>query len=277
MEFSVRHSLPGRLRLHVPLLQHPSLLAEALLFYAARADHLERLIRPALAQGRWVICDRFADSSRVYQGVAGGLPPHVFDRLDELVVRPTLPDLTFVLDLAAEVGLERALQRRRAHAEADAFEKRDLSYHQRLREGFAAIASLNPGRCLLIDARHGIKELDRPVMHVLDDSGVSFQVVLTKTDKLGADELANIAERVVGDLAPHAAAYPEIHLTSALKRQGIAALRATLGSLALSGSTPAICLPSLFAVTTVVRRAEMSSPNSFGVWLRANTSAGGLS
>ena len=94
--------------------------------------------------------------------------------------------------------------------------------------------------CLLIDARHSIKELDRPMMHVLDDSGVSFQIVLTKTDKLGADELAYIAERVVGDLAPHPAAHPEIHLTSAVKRQGIAALRATLGSLALSASTPAI-------------------------------------
>jgi GTP-binding protein len=94
--------------------------------------------------------------------------------------------------------------------------------------------------CLLIDARHSIKELDRPMMHVLDDSGVSFQIVLTKTDKLGADELAHIAERVVGDLATHPAAHPEIHLTSALKRQGIAALRATLGSLALSASTPAI-------------------------------------
>jgi len=94
--------------------------------------------------------------------------------------------------------------------------------------------------CLLIDARHGIKEVDRPVMHVLDDSGVSFQIVLTKTDKLGADELAHIAERVVGDLAPHPAAHPEIHLTSALKRQGIAALRATLGSLALSVLTSAI-------------------------------------
>ena len=88
--------------------------------------------------------------------------------------------------------------------------------------------------CLLIDARHGIKEVDRPLMHLLDDSGVSFQIVLTKTDKLGAGELAQIAERVVGALAAHPAAHPEIHLTSALKRHGIAALRATLGSLALS-------------------------------------------
>jgi GTP-binding protein len=93
--------------------------------------------------------------------------------------------------------------------------------------------------CLLIDARHGIKEVDRPLMHLLNDSGVSFQIVLTKTDKLGAGELAQMAERVVGALAAHPAAYPEIHLTSALKRHGIAALRATLYSLAPSTSPPA--------------------------------------
>jgi GTP-binding protein len=92
--------------------------------------------------------------------------------------------------------------------------------------------------CLLIDARHGIKEVDRPLMRLLDDSGVSFQIVLTKTDKLGAGELAQIAERVVGALAAHPAAHPEIHLTSALKRHGIAALRATLGTLAQSSSKP---------------------------------------
>jgi GTP-binding protein len=99
--------------------------------------------------------------------------------------------------------------------------------------------------CLLIDSRHGIKEVDRPLMHLLDDSGVSFQIVLTKTDKLGAGEPAQIAERVVGALAAHPAAYPEIHLTSALKRHGIAALRATLGSLALSASKPStIAMPT---------------------------------
>jgi GTP-binding protein len=100
--------------------------------------------------------------------------------------------------------------------------------------------------CLLIDARHGIKEVDRPVMRMLDRSGVSFQIVLTKTEKLGAGELAQIAERVVGELAAHPAAHPEVHLTSALKRFGIAALRATLGSLALSPAMP----------STVVMRTE---------------------
>jgi GTP-binding protein len=99
--------------------------------------------------------------------------------------------------------------------------------------------------CLLIDARHGIKEVDRPVMRMLDRSGVSFQIVLTKTDKPDAGELAQIAERVVGELAAHPAAHPEIHLTSALKRLGIAALRATLGSLALSPSKPStVAMPT---------------------------------
>jgi GTP-binding protein len=92
--------------------------------------------------------------------------------------------------------------------------------------------------CLLIDARRGIKEVDRPLMRLLDDSGVSFQIVLTKTDKLAVGELTQIAERVVGALAAHPAAHPELHLTSALKQHGIAALRATLGTLALSSSKP---------------------------------------
>lgn len=99
--------------------------------------------------------------------------------------------------------------------------------------------------CLLIDSRHGIKEIDRLLMRMLDDSGVSFQVVLTKTDKAGAGELARVAELTVAELAAHAAAHPEIHLTSAVKRHGIAALRATLGSLALADRAPsAVVLPA---------------------------------
>lgn len=84
--------------------------------------------------------------------------------------------------------------------------------------------------CLLIDSRHGIKEADYPLMVMLDGAGVSYQIVLTKTDKVGAGELALIAERTRTEMAAHAAAHPEIHLTSALKRRGIAALRAMLGS-----------------------------------------------
>ena len=92
--------------------------------------------------------------------------------------------------------------------------------------------------CLLVDSRHGIKEIDHPLMRMLDESGVSYQVVLTKTDKAEAGGLALIAERTAAELATHTAAHPEIHLTSALKRYGIAALRATLGSLALAERAP---------------------------------------
>jgi GTP-binding protein len=87
--------------------------------------------------------------------------------------------------------------------------------------------------CLLIDSRHGIKNVDYPLILMLDDAGVSYQIVLTKTDKLGAGELVLIAERTRSEVAAHAAAHPEIHLTSALKRRGIAELRATLGSFAV--------------------------------------------
>jgi dTMP kinase len=125
-------------------------LSEALLFYAARADHLAKLIRPALAEGRWVICDRFSDSTRVYQGVAGGVPIEILDALEAMVVLPTVPDLTLVLDVPAATGLKRASERRTV-AGADAFERRELAYHEALRSGFAGIAEQHPRRCRLID------------------------------------------------------------------------------------------------------------------------------
>jgi dTMP kinase len=133
-----------------------SALSEALLFYAARTDHLEKTIRPALNSGRWVICDRFSDSTRVYQSEAGGLPGEVFDALEEMVVTPTSPDLTLILDLPAELGLARAQDRRLdaqdEEAGPDAYEKRDLAYHWKLRKAFAGVARAEPDRCVLVDA-----------------------------------------------------------------------------------------------------------------------------
>jgi dTMP kinase len=130
-------------------------LSEALLFYAARADHVEKLIRPALVAGRWVICDRFSDSTRVYQVEAGGLPIEVYKALELIVVKLTYPDLTFILDIPAEVGLGRATTRRLARAiageDADAYEKRDIEFHERLRQGYLAIAKADPHRCKVVD------------------------------------------------------------------------------------------------------------------------------
>jgi dTMP kinase len=133
-----------------------SSLSEALLFYSARADHLDNTVRPALNTGVWVICDRFIDSTRVYQGEAGGLPGEIIDVLNHMVVSPTFPDLTIILDLPAELGLGRAHSRRvdrvNPDTEADAYEKRDLAFHWKLREAFCDIARAEPERCVLIDA-----------------------------------------------------------------------------------------------------------------------------
>jgi dTMP kinase len=138
-----------------PAIAPHSALSEALLFYAARADHVEKVIRPALVAGRWVICDRFSDSTRVYQVEAGGLPLEVFKALELIVVKLTYPDLTLILDIPAQVGLGRATTRRLARAiageDADAFEKRDLEYHERLRQGFLDVAKTEPRRCKVID------------------------------------------------------------------------------------------------------------------------------
>ena len=137
-----------------PVDGYPDPLTEALLFNAARRDHLMRVIRPALAAGTHVICDRFADSTRAYQGAGGKLDPSVIATLEQLVVTGAWPDLTLVLDLPAEVGLSRVAARHQAAgAEKDRFEIEDIGFHQRLREAFFVIAAREPGRCALIDAQ----------------------------------------------------------------------------------------------------------------------------
>lgn len=123
---------------------------EALMMFAARSDHLERTIRPALEAGRWVVCDRFADSSRVYQGVAGGVDPDFIDALDTQVVGPDQPDLTLIFDLPVETGLARAMGRGQGETR---FESKGLAFHARLRDGFHAVAEAHPDRCRIIDAQ----------------------------------------------------------------------------------------------------------------------------
>lgn len=124
-------------------------LTETMLMFAARSDHLEKTIRPALAAGRWIVCDRFADSSRAYQGAGGGTPADFIEALDATIVGDDQPDLTLVFDLPVEVGLERALARGAAETR---FESKGLEFHQRLRDGFLSISAQYPERCRLIDA-----------------------------------------------------------------------------------------------------------------------------
>ncbi len=125
---------------------------EALLFAAARSDHVEQVIRPAVARGAIVLCDRFMDSSRVYQGVTGGLDPAFMRVLERVAINGMVPDLTLILDIDAAEGLRRATARRAAADGPDRFEKETLSIHQRRREAFLAIARAEPERCKVIDA-----------------------------------------------------------------------------------------------------------------------------
>ena len=134
-------------------------VAEAMLHFAARREHLTRTIRPALDAGMWVVCDRFADSTLAYQGFGQGLPRAVFDALAALTLDGLAPDLTLVLDLPPETGMARA----RARAEAATrYERLGLEFHARIRAGFRAIAEAEPARCVLVDAA-------RPVDAVADD------------------------------------------------------------------------------------------------------------
>jgi dTMP kinase len=126
-----------------------SALSETLLLYAARRDHIERIIRPALDRGAWVISDRFADSTRAYQGAGGGVSPDFVATLETQVLEDARPDLTLILDLPVDQGLARAGARGGAEAR---FEAKGAAFHQRLREGFLAIARSEPDRCAVIDA-----------------------------------------------------------------------------------------------------------------------------
>lgn len=123
-------------------------VTETLLMYAARRDHVERVIRPGLAEGKVVLCDRFADSTRAYQGAGGDAPASLIASLEEHVLNGTIPALTLILDLPAEVGLHRA----EARGGAARFESKGLDFHQRLRAGYLEIARREPERCVVIDA-----------------------------------------------------------------------------------------------------------------------------
>ncbi|MCA0358464.1 MAG: dTMP kinase [Proteobacteria bacterium] len=123
-------------------------VTESLLMYAARRDHLERVIRPALARGAIVLCDRFADSTRAYQGAGGDAPASLIAALEAHVLGGTVPVLTLILDLPAEVGLQRA----EARGGAARFESKGLAFHERLRAGYLEIARQEPERCVVIDA-----------------------------------------------------------------------------------------------------------------------------
>jgi dTMP kinase len=139
---------------------------EAVLFAAARDDHLATLIRPALEKGRWVVCDRFADSTRVYQGAAGRVEPKIIRAMERVVVGDTKPDLTLILDVPAKEGMRRATERRGDGA-VDRFEAETLAFHEKLRDGFLTLAANEPDRCVLIDATLSKEEVGEQIWRVV--------------------------------------------------------------------------------------------------------------
>ncbi|MGN6773092.1 MAG: dTMP kinase [Rhizobiaceae bacterium] len=141
---------------------------EALLFAAARADHIDRTIRPALVRGAVVLSDRFMDSSRVYQGVTGGLDRSFMEELERVTVEDMMPDLTLILDIDPEEGMRRAGARRGA-SEADRFEKEGLSLHRRRRKAFLEIAKAEPKRCKVIDASRPVEKIAAEIADVVGE------------------------------------------------------------------------------------------------------------
>lgn len=126
----------------------PALDAEFLLFAAARAEHVAAVIRPALDAGRWVICDRFHDSTRVYQGMLAGVDAGLLDIVERHTIAGAVPDLTMVLDVDPTTGRTRAEER----GALNRYDAEHIDYHRRIRDGFLAIAKAEPARCVVIDA-----------------------------------------------------------------------------------------------------------------------------
>lgn len=140
-------------------------LSETLLILADRAAHLERVIRPALADGKYVVCDRFFDSTRAYQGIAGGLGLEVIHNLQQPVLGTTLPDVTLLLDIDPEKGLSRAQER----GGDLRFESKTLAYHQTLRQAFLDFAKQEPERMVVIDADRDIDAVSEDIITALGE------------------------------------------------------------------------------------------------------------
>lgn len=144
--------------------------AEAVLFAAARLDHVNQLVAPNLARGTWVLSDRFHDSTRAYQGLTGGVDDQLIDALETLALDGHSPDLTIVLDMDPEIAFRRVAERAVEDGLAltgDRFEKEEIEWHQRLRQGFLDIARSNADRCVVLSAEQPVEALEAAIWDVV--------------------------------------------------------------------------------------------------------------
>ena len=140
-------------------------LSELLLIFASRAQHLEKLIKPALAESKWVICDRFTDATYAYQGGGRGLVWEKISQLEELVQEDLRPDLTIILDLNPRLGLERAKSR----GKLDRFEKEKMEFFTKVRAAYLEVAAADPERCIVVDASSELAEVSAQLLTALDN------------------------------------------------------------------------------------------------------------
>lgn len=156
-------------------------LTEAMLMFSARREHLVNKIWPEMEAGKWVISDRFADSTRAFQGYGMGLDAVLIEKLYALVAGDFQPDMTFIFDIDPEAGLTRSMKQKGQTQDAtesteDRYERMGLAFHNRLRDGFLAIAKQYPDRCVIIDAAQDIQSVHRQVLRVIEDRyGVSLK------------------------------------------------------------------------------------------------------
>lgn len=145
-------------------------LTELLLVFAARAQHVEELIKPALERGAWVLCDRFIDATYAYQGGGRAMNLQVIAQLEQMVLADLKPDITLLLDLPVEVGMARA----RARADLDRFEQEQMSFFEAVRRAYLERASAEPDRVALIDAEPSLEEVQRQIKQALQQLGVAL-------------------------------------------------------------------------------------------------------
>ncbi len=145
-------------------------LTEALLLFAGRHEHVVNKIKPALDEGKWVVSDRFADSTRAMQGAGMGLDMDKIEKLYEVAVGDVHPDLTFIFDIDPVIGLNRSTKRlNQVQSGEDRYEKMELAFHQRLRQGFLDVAAKNPDRCVIIDATQDVDTIHKQIVTVIQD------------------------------------------------------------------------------------------------------------